>query len=140
MGFLWFLFLFFIFKVIFNTTDLPLPPTSNKIKGFPLPNRLLTFTFQFSVFKFLSLREKEAIFHPESVSESKISLSLSLSLRVKKQQSLNRRRRRRRKKDFSLSLSLRERATIGFGLLGSLQLNHKRKPTFRVSFYCYISL
>ena len=138
MDFLWFLFLFFIFKVIFNTTDLPLPPTSNKIKGFPLPNRLLTFTFQFSVFKFLSLREKEAIFHPESVSESKISLSLSLSLRVKKQQSLN--PRRRRKKGRFLSLSLRERATIGFGLLGSLQLNHKRKPTFRVSFYCCISL
>ena len=144
MGFLWFLFLFFISKVIFNTTDLPLPPTSNKIKGFPLPNRLLTFTFQFSVFKFLSLREKEAIFHPESVSESKkkkdfsLSLSLSLSLRVKKQQSLN--PRRRRKKGRFLSLSLRERATIGFGLLGSLQLNHKRKPTFRVSFYCCISL
>ena len=114
MGFLWFLFLFFISKVIFNTTDLPLPPTSNKIKGFPLPNRLLTFTFQFSVFKFLSLREKEAIFHPESISESKkkkdfsLSLSLSLSVLVKKQQSLNPRRRRRRKKDFSLCLCVKE--------------------------------
>ena len=107
MGFLWFLFLFFIFKVIFNTTDLPLPPTSKQNKTIPTTNRLLTFTFQFSVFKFLSLREKEAIFHPESVSESKISLSLSLSLRVKKQQSLNP-RRRRRKKDFSLCLCVKE--------------------------------
>ena len=111
MGFLWFL--FFIFKVIFNTTDLPLPPTSKQNKTIPTTNRLLTFTFQFSVFKFLSLREKEAIFHPESVSESKkkkdFSLSLSLSLRVKKQQSLNpRRRRRRRKKDFSLCLCVKE--------------------------------
>ena len=141
MGFLWFLFLFFIFKVIFNTTDLPLPPTSNKIKGFPLPNRLLTFTFQFSVFKFLSLREKEAIFHPESVSESKKKkdFSLSLSLCAREKAAIFESKKKKKKERF-LSLSLRERATIGFGLLGSLQLNHKRKPTFRVSFYCCISL
>ena len=138
MGFLWFLFLFFIFKLIFNATDLPLPPTSNKIKGFLVPNGRLTFTFQFLVFKFLSLREKAAISHPESLSESKKKKDFSLSLSAREKAAIF--ESKKKKKERFLSLSLRERATIGFRLLGTLQLNHKRKPTFRVSFYCYISL